>query len=161
MDPERTERLIAIRTLPNEMQAGIIQSVLTDAGIESWTRKADGFDYFGLGTIAAAVTSVTVREGDAERAEEALDANRQDSVDIDWSDVDLGEPADEMAARIAARDESGGEAALKDRRFPIKAALVWVVLIALGCGLWDPIVAGPVMTVVAVIDLARRWRTSV
>lgn len=154
----RGERLIAIRTLPNEMQAGIIRSVLTEAGIESWTRKADGFDYFGLGTIAAAMTSVTVRAEDAARAEAALEANRQDSVDIDWSEVDVGEPEDEAGRRIAAKGEFDGDAR-GGRRLPVKALFVWVVLIALAFGLTDTVIAPLVMTPVAVIDVVRRWRT--
>ena len=35
---------------------------------------------------------VYVRRGDAQRAREALARERADSVDIDWSEVDTGDP---------------------------------------------------------------------
>ncbi len=132
--------LVEIRTAPNETQAAIIQSVLTDAGIESWTQKASGFDYLGLGTLGFAVTSVTVRAQDIERARAALDANRQDSVDIDWSEVDVGEAEDEASSEIASAPRVNRENKVPmARRFPCGALLFWItaagVAIALLAGL--------------------------
>lgn len=161
MTSRSADSLVAIRTVPNEMQAGIVQAVLADAGIESWTRKADGFDYFGLGTIAAAVTAVTVRAADVDRVEAALAANREDSVDIDWAEVDVGEAEDDVARRIAGRGVLDEKTERGGRKFPTGVAFAWVVLIALGCGLVDPWIALVVMTPFAVVDVARRWRRMV
>lgn len=102
------DELVELTAAPTEAQAAIIQSVLADAGIESCTQKAPGFDYLGLGTFGFTVTSIAVRKGDLESARAVLSRNRQDSVDLDWSEVDVGEPEDQVSAEIAGRDEVSG-----------------------------------------------------
>lgn len=153
--------LIELTTAPTEAQAGIIQSVLNDAGIESRTQKAPGFDSFGLGTIGIGLTTITVRAEDADRAREALDANRQDSVDLDWSEVNVGEPEDEAAARIAARPERSlaCPTLALSAWFPTKPLFVWIVLLALGIGLADWYIPF-LMLPIAAFDLVRRASTA-
>jgi hypothetical protein len=147
--------LIELTTLPNEAEAGIIQSVLTDAGIESWTQKAPGFDFMGLGGFGFTLTTITVRAEDAERARAALDTNRQDSVDIDWSEVNVGEPEDESVARIAAGAEAERHhKARMSRRFPFGATLFWVAAIFAAIMLLGPALL--VLVPIALIDLYRR-----
>ncbi|MBL8746613.1 MAG: hypothetical protein JNK58_09695 [Phycisphaerae bacterium] len=160
--PGRTaQELVELTTAPTESHAGIIRSVLTDAGIESWTQKAPGIDYFGLGTLGFSVTTITVRAEDAERARAALDANRQDSVDLDWSDVNVGEPEDEVAARIAARPEHSPieQPAPLASWFPIKETLGWIILIGLA-GSLSPWYVPTLMFLFAVIHLGWTARVA-
>lgn len=149
--------LIELTTVPNEAEAGIIQSVLADAGIESWTQKAPGFDGFGLGTLGFSLTTITIRAGDAERARAALDTNRQDSVDIDWSEVNVGEPEDESVARIAAEPEvERTHKSWMAKRFPFGAGLFWITAVSVAILLLGP--AMMVLVPIALIDLYRRGR---
>lgn len=157
MPSVRAGELVELTTAPTEAQAAIVQAVLRDGGVESWTRKASGFDYLGLGTLSGAITTVTVRSTDLERARAALEANRQDSVDIDWSEVDVGDGEDdelEPTCGPPAAPPTIGPA----RRIPIKAMGVWTVLIFLGLALTQTYVAPLIMIPIALIDLARRVR---
>ncbi len=157
MPSVKADELVELTTAPTEAQAAIVQAVLRDGGVESWTRKASGFDYLGLGTLSGAITTVTVRSTDLERARAALEANRQDSVDIDWSEVDVGDGEDdelEPTCSPPAAPPTIGAA----RRIPIKAMGVWAVLIFLGLALTQTYVAPLIMIPIAVIDLARRVR---
>jgi hypothetical protein len=157
MHSQTSPGLIELTTLPNEAEAGIIQSVLTDAGIESWTQKAPGFDYLGLGTLGFSRTTITIREEDADRARAALDANRQDSVDIDWSEVNVGEPEDESASAIAAAPEAErNHKARMSGRFPFGALLFWTAAVGVAILLLGPVLI--VLVPIALIDIYRRSR---
>lgn len=159
--PAATETLVELTTAPTETHAGIIQSVLTDAGIESWTQKAPGLDYLGLGGFGFSITTITVRASDADRARQALDANRQDSVDIDWSEVNVGEPEDAAAAHIAARPERppARSTLAIAAWFPTKPLFIWTTLLALAFTLTDWY-APVLMLPFAVFDLVRRASTA-
>lgn len=95
--PETPDDLVELRTVVNELEAGMIESVLGEAGIPASHRTAKGI-YLAMGMSSLNPSTVLVRRGDVERAEEVLSANRKDSVDIDWDEVDVGEPEDRVAA---------------------------------------------------------------
>jgi hypothetical protein len=89
--PARDE-LVDLTTVHNEIEAGVIRAVLETAGVESWSWPAPGV---GLGAFGAAMsnpTVVVIRKSDLEFAREVMNRNRQDSVDIDWNQVDVGSP---------------------------------------------------------------------
>jgi len=88
---QHRENMVEITTRPNEMQAGIVRAVLEDAGIESFTAVAGGVmanAEFGLSFVP---TSIYVDSSDAERARAVLQNTREESVDLDWSEVDTGD----------------------------------------------------------------------
>lgn len=88
---ENTGDLIELTVRPNEMQAGLVRAALESAGIESYTAVAGGvMSNAEFGNVFVP-TAVLVSPVDAARAREALDRTREDSVDIDWSEVNTGD----------------------------------------------------------------------
>jgi len=108
MDTQEPEKLVELRTLANEFQAGVIASILEEAGVYATTSSGDGASLGIFGATGFRPTSVWVRAADVERAEDVLEQRREESVDLDWSEVDVGDPDpdDKVAQRIAARDAS-------------------------------------------------------
>ena len=119
--------LVELTTRPNELDAAIIRQVLTDAGIESWQRMADGARLGMFGASNFNPTTVLVERGKLEAAAAALDRNKSDSVDLDWTEVDVGEPEDEIAKRIASQDKGYADAVAEQRRKPL-SIFEWCVL---------------------------------
>lgn len=103
---EGPDDLVELTTRPNEMDAALIRQVLSDAGIQSATRVANSAALGIFGASSFNSITVMVRRRDVDRANASLRQNRTDSVDIDWNEVDLGEPQDEIARRLThAPDE--------------------------------------------------------
>lgn len=95
----------------------------------------------GGGAAAAMRVDLLVRRRDLDRAARLLEDNRRDSVDIDWNEIDLGEPADRTAARIAGR--LGDPDAAEARRMPPLAIVGFVVAVVLVILLVFGVVAVP------------------
>ncbi|MEM7227854.1 MAG: hypothetical protein AAF432_03470 [Planctomycetota bacterium] len=93
MTHEDPDDLVTIVTTETEFEAESLAVVLRDAGIDAFT--------FGSSFSALPVQQhwnrvpLQVRRRDAERAKARLDRVKQDSVDIDWDSVDLGERDDD------------------------------------------------------------------
>jgi hypothetical protein len=87
--------LVTLMTAETQFQAGIIVAVLEEAGVKAFAFGALNALY----PISQRVTPVVVqvRQADLERAREALKQNVADSVDIDWDEVDVGEPEESVA----------------------------------------------------------------
>ena len=84
-------KMKVLTTRPNEMMAGIVSSILEDAGIESHTAVAGGVmanAEFGMSFVP---TAIYVPEVDFEKAMAALENTREESIDLDWSEVDTGD----------------------------------------------------------------------
>lgn len=104
-----TGNMVELTTRANEAQAGIVRAVLADAGIESYLAVGGGVmanAEFGLSYVP---TSIYVSRADLERAHEVLERNREDSVDIDWSEVDTGDDSPltdrEIEAHLREKDQ--------------------------------------------------------
>jgi hypothetical protein len=142
---EMAEELVELRTVVNELEAGVIRAVLTEAGIFSSQHTANGLFLGAFGANPFNPTTVRVRRDDVQRAEDVLAANRKDSVDIDWDEVDVGEPEDRVAA--------GGEGVVRVSRRRkrvvrgVGLAVVMLLLIA-------PVVGAAVGTVLMFTPLA-------
>src|SRR5688572_3109245 len=98
LDPNgHPDDLVTLTTTETVFQAGIIVAVLDEAGIQAFS--FDGLSaLYPLGQrLTPAV--VQVRRADLERARAALNQNVADSVDIDWDEVDVGEPEETVTAR--------------------------------------------------------------
>ena len=108
LDPDQ---LVTLTTAPTDFAARVTASVLEDAGIEAFVFGSVG-TAVGLSLSTQAKgrygehiwgVPVQVRRQDAERAREVLLANRTDSVDIDWDQVELGEREDVLPLRTQAK----------------------------------------------------------
>lgn len=109
MDRPEQEELVELTTTVNETEAGVLRAVLESEGIESWQHAADGASLGVFGASLLTPTRILVRKSQAVEARQRLDARREDSVDLDWNEVDVGEPADELARRIATRESAHGD----------------------------------------------------
>jgi len=129
---EAHPELADLTTRPNELDAGLVRAVLSEAGIEAWLHTAPGALLGAFGTLTFVPTIVRVRESDLERAQQVLDRNRQDSVDLDWDEVDVGEPADDLAAAIAATDRGVPLGSLPKRSRLLAGAGMWILVTGAG-----------------------------
>lgn len=115
---QREDDLVVLTSASSEIQASLYCSILDSQGIPS------------VGPNSAATTlrwevgstdpyRVYVRRADLERARSAISRERADSVDIDWDEVDVGDPGpgDAEPREPSARETS--------------SARIWVGLIAL------------------------------
>ena len=75
----------------SEIEAVAILSALADCGIQGTTT---GSFTTGFRTEAPGDVSVIVRHGDLPRALEILATIEEEKSEIDWSNVDVGEPED-------------------------------------------------------------------
>jgi hypothetical protein len=150
MDGEPREPVI-LRTAPNEFQAGIIVAQLEEAGIEATTSVGDSASLGVFGASGIAPTHVWVRPDLLDAAEAALEARREASIDLDWSEVDVGEPDpdDRLAVRIARGDRSEPIA------FGGLGLVVLLLAPAIVLGLLGWWVAAGVLVALIVIALAR------
>lgn len=146
-DPSETaEELVELRTVVNELEAGVIRSVLSEAGIPSSQHTANGLFLGVFGANPFNPTTVRVRREDVQRAEDALAANRKDSVDIDWDEVDVGVPEERVEAVIKPSAVAVSRARKKVVR-EVGLSVVMLLLIA-------PVVGGAVGAVLSMTALA-------
>lgn len=87
-DPGRLE---VLRSFQNESEAAPVVAALDAHGIEA---KTTGDFTAGFRAEAPGVVSVIVRQEDLDRAKEVLAEIEKEQTDIDWSQVDVGEPED-------------------------------------------------------------------
>lgn len=91
--PDDPDSLVVLTSARTEFEGNTIVAALEAAGIPArlFTGAATvlQFGQHSLDTI-----KVMVRAGDRDRAAAALRAIKQDSVDIDWSEVDVGDTVD-------------------------------------------------------------------
>jgi len=91
--PTRTpdpDQLITLTTARTEFEGSLRRAVLADAGIEArvFASSANALQWEGGYTDPI---KIQVRRADFARAAEVLRKNKQDSVDLDWAEVDVGE----------------------------------------------------------------------
>lgn len=131
------DTLIPVADAPGPAAAHAMASALREAGIEAFvfdTAKAT------LQWEAPAVINpwqVHVRRADAGRAAAVLADNREASVDIDWTEIDVGQPEDATAQKISARidapwqrDDPIGRRRKRDAVFRLTGVgiVVWVAV---------------------------------
>ena len=86
------DQLVTITTATSEFTAHILISILEDAGVQAFTFGSTGttLGVAGQSTNPRWGAPVQVRRADLDTAREILLANRRDSIDIDWNQVDVG-----------------------------------------------------------------------
>ncbi len=87
-DPHNPEVLTRVRT---EVEAAALVTALAARGIEAFTT---GSYTAGFRAEAPGEVQVLVRREDLARAQQTLAEIEQDQTEIDWSQVDVGEPED-------------------------------------------------------------------
>jgi hypothetical protein len=86
------EHIAVLTSAPLEMQAGIIVGALQENGIKA---TMSGQTTAGFRAEAPGWVQVLVAEDDLPRARAVLEELRRESKDIDWSQIDVGEPEEE------------------------------------------------------------------
>ncbi|MFM9956803.1 MAG: hypothetical protein ACKVZJ_01895 [Phycisphaerales bacterium] len=155
-DPEN--QLVELTTRPNELDAGLLCEVLRSGGVECVTRQANSAALGIFGASSFNPIAVMVRAGDFITAQRLLENRRSESVDIDWNEVDVGEPADDIARDIAQR-EADGKAGVSTRTRSnvalVAAAAVLVVTIGFLAGPLAMLIGVAVIAVVYAIKTLR------
>lgn len=94
---DHSNDLITVATPPSEAQAQAIVDALHDAGIKaaafSSATGGTGLPFPEGGTPGG--VAVQVPEADVERAKAIVAELGSDGAEIDWDNVDVGEPEDE------------------------------------------------------------------
>ncbi len=85
-------QLVTVTCATSEFTAHILVAILEEAGVDARTFGSTGttLGISGLSQSPRWGVPVQVRRGDLEQARAALQANRRDSIDIDWDMVDVG-----------------------------------------------------------------------
>ncbi len=88
-DPDSPQLLIAVA---NELEAGTILSALSARGLDA---RMTGELTSGFRAESPGMVRVMVRHKDLARAQELLQEISLEAEDIDWSQVDVGDPLDD------------------------------------------------------------------
>ena len=86
----------------NEFAAKTKASVLQDEGIEAFVfaNVSEIAGAFAMGGDVLRGVAVWVRQADVDRAREILRRRIADSVDLDWSEVDVGAPDEQISSDL-------------------------------------------------------------
>jgi len=106
MNVSRDDDFATLTTVASEFEANIMVAALRENGIESRSFIAGLHPYIGSGSVISSA-QIVVRKNDLERAGELLESLRPESVDIDWSEIDVGKsesPAPAPQRRRRRRD---------------------------------------------------------
>ncbi len=87
-DPDILVDLMAVTT---DFEGEVIVKALEAEGIPAWVFSATGRTLSAMISVTNPIR-VQVRRQDLELARAALKNTREESVDLDWDEVDLGEP---------------------------------------------------------------------
>lgn len=148
------QTLTELMTAANESEAAIVRATLQAEGIPTWQFAAGTALLGASGASGMNPATIQVRTHDMERAREALDRVREDSVELDWNEVDVGQPEDALAARIAQGEFGDGPSRWQGA---LPRALVWIAIVAALLLLTGPLGA-LIGLIFAGVDLLRRLR---
>ncbi len=87
---QRPDDPVQLLTASNEFEAGLIVDTLQEAGIAARAFAAMTGDAYTSASTGGRVP-IMVRRDQMEAAREAIERRRSDSIDIDWSEVDVGQ----------------------------------------------------------------------
>ena len=85
------ERTAKLTSAPNEAVAALVISALEDLGIKASSDETTS----DLRAGAWNWIDILVDENDLAQAQEALQQIKQENSEIDWSQIDVGQPEDE------------------------------------------------------------------
>jgi len=90
--PLHPEHVVVVATAPNELEAGVIVAALEEEGIKSSMTGAATAEFR---VAVPADVQILVAQEDVARAKEVIRKGEDDEEDVDWSQVDVGQPEDE------------------------------------------------------------------
>lgn len=90
--PEHPEPTELLTSRPTEMEASIIVAALEEEGIRA---RMSGQFTAGFRAEAPGWVQIMVADEDLPRAQEILQRVKSEISDIDWSQVDVGEPEED------------------------------------------------------------------
>ncbi|MCA9272884.1 MAG: DUF2007 domain-containing protein [Phycisphaerales bacterium] len=102
--------LVPVTDASGPAEAHIVASMLRESGVEAFV-----FDTANqtLQWDAPRIINpylIHVKHEDLDRARQLIKSNREESVDLDWDEVDVGEPVDEIAEQTARHQTSDQQA---------------------------------------------------
>lgn len=103
------------------MEAGIIVAALEENGIRA---TATGATTAGFRAEAPGWVNVLVAEEDVPRAEALLEEIDETPNAVDWSQVDVGKPEDEIATENDGENDNGTQLQVQRLISPILALLI-------------------------------------
>ena len=116
--PEPAEHLVKLIGFPTEAGAASLKTLLGEAGIRA---VIDGTMIAGFRAEAPGEVRVMIAERDLSQAKSILEKFQQGNEEIDWSQVDVGDPVD---------DSEGGELA-ESRSIYGATVLEWIAVVSL------------------------------
>ncbi len=90
--PEHPEHVVPVTSMPNELEAGVVVAALEESGIKS---TMSGVYTAGFRAEAPGQVQILVAKEDEARAREVIRLGEENKEDVDWSQVDVGQPEDE------------------------------------------------------------------
>jgi hypothetical protein len=87
--PEHPEHVVVAASAENELEAGVIVAALEEAGIKS-TMSGAATAEFRVGVPGE--VQVLVAQEDLAHALEVIQEGQDDEEDVDWDQVDVGQP---------------------------------------------------------------------
>ena len=90
---EEVKHLVKLVAFPTEVGAAAVVAALNDAGIKA---VATGDITAGFRAEAPGDVQVMVAKRDLDEARRVLETVHKEMQDVDWSQVDVGEPEDQM-----------------------------------------------------------------
>ncbi len=119
---------VVVATALTDAEAGLIASTLRERGIEARVFDAVGSVLSIYGPALNQPIQIVVRRCEADRAAAALRDVREESIDIDWSQVDTGDPS----------TPGGPEFQLPKSRIPAPLLLaIGIVILAVPIMMWN------------------------
>ncbi|MEO1716508.1 MAG: hypothetical protein AAFR76_05295 [Planctomycetota bacterium] len=116
------DTLIPVADAPGHAAAHAMASALRDAGLQAFVFDTARTTLQWESPAVINPWQVHVRRADAERAAEILRNNRDESIDIDWEEVDVGAPEDATAAKLATQHTAPWLGDASTRRHPLRDA---------------------------------------
>jgi Putative prokaryotic signal transducing protein len=90
--PEHPEHVVPVTSMPNELEAGVVVAALEEAGIKS---TMSGVYTAGFRAEAPGQVQILVAQEDEARAREIIRLGEENKENVDWSQIDVGQPEDE------------------------------------------------------------------
>jgi hypothetical protein len=87
--PEHPEHVVVAASAENELEAGVILAALEEAGIKATMSGAATAEFR---VAVPGEVQILVAQEDLAAAQEVIQEGQDDEEDVDWSQVDVGQP---------------------------------------------------------------------
>jgi hypothetical protein len=87
--PEHPEHVVVAASAENELEAGVILAALEEAGIKATMSGASTAEFR---VAVPGEVQILVAQEDLAAAQEVIQGGQDDEEDVDWSQVDVGQP---------------------------------------------------------------------